>query len=198
MNNKDKIGTHNTMSYLSPKQWWMKPFHFVAKCQNLTLEEQYNLGCRMFDMRVKFNKEGEPHFRHGMMAFKGDVYETLKLLNDKSNDADFIYVRFILESKIDSFQKEHFIEFCKNIERDYPNIGLFCGRDKYTWEQLYKFKLDDIYDIWQPVSSLMWKKIDDWFPWLYAHFMNRKNYKKWDRKQWISLDFIENVKDLIG
>nr|DAH01868.1 MAG TPA: hypothetical protein [Crassvirales sp.] len=29
-----KLGTHNSMSYLKPKRWWMRPFHFIAKCQS--------------------------------------------------------------------------------------------------------------------------------------------------------------------
>ena len=38
---KFKIGSHNSMTYLPPKKWYMYPFKFVAKCQSSTIEEQY-------------------------------------------------------------------------------------------------------------------------------------------------------------
>lgn len=51
-----KLASHNSMTYLPIKKWWLKPFRFIAQCQNKTIEEQYQAGVRMFDIRIAFNK----------------------------------------------------------------------------------------------------------------------------------------------
>lgn len=182
-----KLGTHNSMSYLPPKKWYLKPFKFMAKCQNLSILEQYNLGARMFDIRIAF-KNFIPEFRHGSMAFEGKVETILEALNSLGD----VYVRLILEinKNTKGIQEELFIMKCKEWEKEYPNIKFFCGRRKYDWKQLYKFKLDDI-NIIQKVSSMTGTKLDDLFPWLYARLFNKKNYNNWDAKEWLLLDFIE-------
>lgn len=38
---------------------------------------------------------------------------------------------------------------------------------------------------------MTWKKWDDWYPWLYAKIMNKKNIAKADTKKWLLLDFVE-------
>lgn len=64
------FGSHNTMSYLPPRHWWMRPFRFIARCQSLTLEEQLEAGVRYFDLRVRFlPSDGTPYFCHGYMPF---------------------------------------------------------------------------------------------------------------------------------
>lgn len=65
----------------------------------------------MFDMRISFTKKGIPEFRHGLMAFKGDVFDTFNTINQFQ---DKCYVRLILEltkpSYIDSVT---FIRYCE-------------------------------------------------------------------------------------
>ena len=34
-----KLGTHNSMSYLPLKKWYMYPFRFMAKCQKLSVDK---------------------------------------------------------------------------------------------------------------------------------------------------------------
>lgn len=180
-----KLGTHNSMTYLPPKKW--KLFKFIAKCQNLSIQEQYSLGVRMFDIRVAF-KNFIPEFRHGSMAFEGNVEDILAFLNNVGS----VYVRLVLEINkgTKGTQEELFIMKCKEWEKEYPNIKFFCGRRKYDWKQLYKFELDDI-NVIQKVSSMTGTKLDDIFPWLYARFFNKKNYNNRDTKEWLLLDFIE-------
>lgn len=188
-----KIGTHNSMSYLPPKKWYMYPFRFVAKCQETPIEKQILLGARMVDLRVAFNKEGVLEFRHGSMAYKGNVTEVLDYLNTLSKT---IYVRLILENtkltKNKEKQEEYFKRFCFFCETNYKKLKFFCGRRKFDWKLIYKFKLNDP-DITQKISSMTWKKLDDWWPWLYAKIMNRKNIKAHNNKTWLLIDFI-NIK----
>ena len=180
-----KLGTHDSMTYLPPKRWYLYPFKFMAKCQSKDIETQYKLGARMFDLRVKFN-DGNPEFAHGLLTFKGDVFATLSYLNTKG-----AYIRLLLEAtKENEYQENHFIKFCQFCEQSYTNLTFFCGRRKFDWKQLYKFPADDI-DIVQKVSSTIGSKIDDLWPWLYARFTNKKNYKNRDKDKWLLVDFIE-------
>ena len=49
-----KIASHDSMSYLKPAKWWMRPFRFVAQCQKVNLESQYyDYGIRMFAIQRK-------------------------------------------------------------------------------------------------------------------------------------------------
>lgn len=180
-----KIGTHNSMTYLKPYKWYMYPFKFIAKCQSVSIEKQYELGARMFDIRVSFDKYGLPEFRHGHMVFEGDVYKTLDFLNKKG-----VYVRLLLEvNKYDKVKEEHFIDFCHLCEEYWTNIKFFCGRRKYDWKQLYKFELDDI-DVVQKVSSMTGTILDDWCPWFYARIMNKRNIREHKDNRWLLIDFI--------
>lgn len=182
-----KLGTHNSMSYLPPKKWWMYPFRFIAKCQNKSIEEQYKLGARMFDIRISFDGL-IPEFRHGYMSFKGNVEEVFNYLNSLNTN---IFIRLLLEiDKPNNAQENLFISKCVKWETEYCNLKFFCGRRKYDWKQVYKFRADDK-DIIQKVSSMTGTKLDDWCPWLYARFFNRKNFKERNYFKWTIFDFIE-------
>lgn len=188
---KTKLGTHNSMSYLKPKYWFMYPFRFIAKCQNMTIDEQLDAGIRMFDLRISYNIDLIPQFKHGLIAFRGNVESILNHLN---NFKEPIYVRFILEvnsTDQDLYIKEKYFEIdCKRWEHIYPNLKFFCGRRKYDWKQLYKFKLDDL-NIDQYVSSMQKIGIFKVWPWLYAKLYNKKNIKETNDQKWSLFDFIE-------
>lgn len=51
-------GSHNTMSYLPPRHWWMRPFRAIARCQSRTLLEQLDAGAEAVDLRVCFDRRG--------------------------------------------------------------------------------------------------------------------------------------------
>ena len=67
------IGTHNSMTYLRPHKWYgwfMIPF---ARCQRKTIEQQWNDGARCFDLRIRFTRQGEPYFAHGLYECTHEV-----------------------------------------------------------------------------------------------------------------------------
>lgn len=167
-----KLASHNSMTYLPIKKWWLKPFRFIAQCQNKTIEEQYQAGVRMFDIRIAFNKQTpNPEFKHGLMSYKGNVLNTLNEINSFQEP---IYVRLILEThKKDSYSEDMFITYCNLFEKQYTNIKFFCGVRKYDWKELYHFNtiLPSIKEIY---ASYQLPKIDDLWPWLYAKLHNRK------------------------
>lgn len=97
------LGTHNSMTYLPLKKWYMYPFRFMSKCQSKNIDEQYKSGARIFDLRISFTKRGEVEFRHGMTSYKGNVLKTLSYLNSLKDD---IKIRLMLENTKYSKRKE--------------------------------------------------------------------------------------------
>lgn len=165
-----EIGTHNSMSYLEPKRWYMYPFRFIAKCQSMPINEQYKKGIRLFDIRISYNKNNYPEFRHGSMAFKGDVFEILTWLN---NQGDPIKIRLILEEKNESKLRESlFIGDVSKFKVLFPNLTFYEGRRKFDWKQIADLPT---LDITQLVGSMSGKLIYKIYPKLYAKKYNDKN-----------------------
>lgn len=181
-----ELGTHNSMTYLKPKKWYLYPFQFIARCQNKTIEEQYEKGIRLFDFRITYDKNNIPEFRHGLMAYKGNVYKILECLNSKK---DSIKIRIILEeSKANISNETLFIKDIHRFKTLYPYLTFYEGRRKFDWKKITD--LPDL-EVTQIVSSMQGNKIDDLWPWLYAHFMNEKNLKLYkDTDKNILIDFI--------
>lgn len=184
------IGSHNTMTYLKPKKWYLYPFQFIARCQSKTIEEQYALGARYFDLRIAFTKDGTPEFRHGLMAYKGNVYDALQFLNSKPGPI----VRILLEvnSKTDTvLNRSRFIDFCRYISKRYININFVGGNAKTDWSQVYKFDNYDYTYIDKYASGETKIKLDDLWPWLYAKVYNSKSKKETKDVDFMILDFIQ-------
>lgn len=187
------LGAHNSMSYLKPKKWFLYPFKWIAQCQSKTLQQQYeDFNVRLFDFRIAYDKLGQPEFRHGTMAYKGDVKEALSYLNSLNNKK--LYVRLVLEMNKATSDSERqcqlFTEDCDLFQEEYPNIKFICGTRKYDWQVLYQFKNKDI-ELDQQISSMQGNKLDDLWPWLYAKLHNKKSMAKGTTKKCLLLDFIE-------
>ena len=98
------LGSHNSWSYLPLTKWWMKPFAFMAKCQDYNIKQQYELcGVRCFDLRIKFNKDGNLVIAHGNAIYKYTRLDLEKDLYYLSNKGD-CYVRVLHEIRN---KKEH-------------------------------------------------------------------------------------------
>ena len=186
-----KIGTHNSMTYLQPKQWWLWPFKWMAQCQSIDYKQQYDLGVRYFDMRVKYNKEGKPEFSHGLLTYKCDVESVFKWLNSKKED---IQIRLLLElsksSADDERQLDLFVEDCARWEDIYRNLKFHNGRRKYDWKVVYDFNNPEP-SIDQKVSSMLGKKWDDIFPFVWSYMYNKKFIEEGTDKEYLLLDFVQ-------
>lgn len=112
------IGSHNSCSSYKIKQWYLRLFDWMARCQDKGIEEQYNSGVRCFDLRVRFNEFGTPYICHGVMEYKCDIYDVLCYLNSKK----CLYVRLGLESEYKGEQKKFFDMFIENCKATYNNI----------------------------------------------------------------------------
>lgn len=174
-----KLGSHNTMTYLKPKKWYMYPFQFLARCQSKNIEEQYNLGARWFDLRIAFDKHCNPYFKHGLMDYKGNVFDVLDFLATK----DDVIVRILLEK-----DSPLFYNFCEHIESKYPNIKFCGGERKSDWKYVYTFKSIPSYSMEECYSSMpsnpKWYGI---FPKIYA----KLHKDKITNKDYLLIDFVE-------
>lgn len=115
------IGTHNTMTYLPTKKWWMRPLAIFAKCQDKSLEQQIALGARYFDIRVRFDKNGNPILAHGLVEYEGNVWDALKTI---AQCVEVPYVRIMLETMKDAnpYQRKFFYTFKKHVMEFYPTL----------------------------------------------------------------------------
>lgn len=209
-----KLCTHNTMSYLTPKKWWMKLIAFTGKCQRVNYIGQYMLGARGFDLRLFWDEKGELEFRHGILSYNADeIYNVLDFAQDNG-----VIVRILLElrdftkgdQKRNGELKNKFREYCTQLEKMYPNIRFYGGRSTGSWEIIYEFKggadLENEISMYSSTTSLfgdkdsIWFKklwlrmLDDWCPWLYARLRNKKNiaeYSDMDDNTYLVVDFID-------
>ena len=181
------LGSHNSLSYLRPKKWYMYPFIFTAKCQKVNYKEQYkNYNIRVFDLRVWFDKDGNLEVRHGAMVYNIDlngVYEFLHYLNSKTDS----YVRIILEEdnlskreKNSAWKEILFDKFCTSIETLFTN--LYSSTTRFFGKAIFEKGI-----------NMFLNMADDWYPWLYAKFYNKKNYQEYinnDKEECLICDFV--------
>nr|DAH13270.1 MAG TPA: hypothetical protein [Caudoviricetes sp.] len=66
------IGSHNSMTYLPPKNILMRLFTPFWRCQNKTIKEQIDAGVEFFDLRVVWDRKLHCwQFAHGLVRFGG-------------------------------------------------------------------------------------------------------------------------------
>lgn len=222
------LGSHNSLSFAAPTKWWMKPFRFVAKCQTLNLKEQWDLGIRYFDFRVRLDKDGIFKPAHGSMFWDYSIYQALEELANLTSKqyplSDYTFARIVLEYNKEQEDQDkidlEFKKFCNHIESTYRNIVFVGGVRKYDWKRLYEFGAlnpnnipePELYDLYSSTTNIFGKrtntwldKIDDWFPWIYARLYNKKNIKEFFKEcstKVLLLDFVNigssSIKDYIN
>lgn len=182
MNEQIVYGSHNTMTYLPIKNWWMFPGLLIARCQNHNIEEQFKKGARVFDLRIYFNtKSKQWEFAHGLIDFKSK--ETLywvvwRIAQLKKTTQDDVYVRIILEKWTSESQCRYFSDVCAAYELKYPKLKFIGGNRKGDWKKLYTFKTDvpdNLNNQWVSSMAEDARWYEKAFPFLYAHRMNKKN-----------------------
>lgn len=179
-----KLGTHNSLSYHRP-QWWLRWLNFTAKCQDLTIEEQYNLGVRYFDFRIRFTKSGVCS-GHGLMTYKVDFQKIFAFLN-KQGDC---IVNLVLENHFwqgSEFDMQYSV-YVKQLIRAYPDIQFVGGYKKRPWTDLLhmgNYPVRACYEFYEG-DNLKFP-----FPKYYAKKNNRKYWKQVDDMAYSMFDFIE-------
>lgn len=133
---KVKIGTHNSLSYLKPKQWWLRPFAWIGRCQRLTIAEQWDAGVRYFDIRVKYDKYGNAKSGHGLLSYNVFVYDVLEEIDGYAMcSGERAVVRLFHENKKRKPRKHRseFFEMCANVAGKYRHITFVEGGSRYKY-----------------------------------------------------------------
>lgn len=189
MNEQIVYGSHNTMTYLPIKNWWLFPGLLIARCQNHNIEEQFKNGARVFDLRIYFNtKSKQWEFAHGLIDFKSKdtLYWVVRHLAQlKKTTQDDVYVRIILEKWTSESQCRYFSDICAAYELKYPKLKFIGGNRKGDWKKLYTFKTDvpdNLNNQWVSSMAEDARWYEKAFPFLYARRMNKKNKIKMKEK----------------
>ena len=179
------LGTHNSMSYLPLKNWWVAPFNFMAKCQNVDYRKQYEqFGVRLFDLRIGFFGGDCPMFCHGIANYKGDVNEVLRWLNVKGD----VTIRIILEKG----DEDAFKRWMGHWKATFRDINWTTGVKKKGWKSLCGLKSIEKY-IKHYYSSMQGNILDDLWPKLWAKKNNKKMLESIDENEacYVMVDFVE-------
>lgn len=168
----------------------MRPFAFMARCQCKTIQEQYDLGVRCFDLRVRWER-WQFVVAHGMVVYditEQQLMEHLRFLDEKGD----CMVRVIHETRTKKQyepSEPFFQSFCYRVRGDYQHIRFWCGRNLYNWEYDYQFGDNTTYE--EKYASVCKPRIiDDWWPWLFARLHNRKIRQKGTDKDVLLIDYV--------
>lgn len=172
---------------------------FTAKCQNLSIEQQYEQGIRLFDFRIRFDKNNSIVIAHGIIEYQislTELTQIFRFLDRKAAKGETIYIRIFHEirnKKAHSRYKVHlFSTYCRYFEDTYTYIKFFGGYNLLpNWSRDYIFRNSDpsIEEYYASVRSP--KFIDDWWPWFYAIRNNKRIRNLKTEKEFVMIDFIE-------
>ncbi len=187
------IASHNSFSYIRPKKWWMRPFHFMGRCQRVDICKQYELGVRLFDLRVRFDILNGIEVCHGSMVFDTDEHhlcEMLRFLDEKKDCSVRVMLEFNRKPNDYEFQIDKFKSFCRNLMWTFRSIHFFGGSVKWSGEQVALLD-KEIPSLDGKYSSVQSSKWDDLCPIWYAWRNNRRNIAQGTDKDYLFIDFVD-------
>ena len=177
------LGSHNSLTYLPCRKWWMYLINWAAKCQSKTLSTQFHDGAKYFDFRVRF-KDGKPVITHGLIEYKGNIdYMVANLNYFAEYFKETIYLRFVLEyNKIPedfASQISSLVNLVRYYRGKYPNITYTYVMSKWNEQKVatYYSKDTDTPTLIHKYSSVLKEKRFLWIPYWYAKLHNKKNRK---------------------
>lgn len=184
------LGSHHSLSYAPVKQWWLKPFNFMCKCQDLNIEQQYNAGVRLFDIRLKYNSKNDTwHSGHGYIRYNVCLEDIFYYLNIQGDAMVRITLEYNKTPKDIYTITDKFREYCRYIISRYNNILFFGFKRKYDCRSLYQ-EPPYIPSYYEAISSMTGTWIDDWCPRIYAKLFNKNNIEQGTSKDILMIDFI--------
>ena len=192
------IGTHHSLSYKPIQQRWLRPFSFMARCQDLSISEQLRRGVTVFDFRIFFDNTDRVCFANGVFNFYSilTLKDYILLLTEHAEyDKKYIYVKITLEKHVNVHSVAMFRYVCSELENLFGNkyIKFFGGKDNRSGNILYTFQTEG-----PKCEDKTSDRADRWYhricPRFFAKAKNTKiydSYLKMDRlKECWMLDFI--------
>lgn len=186
------IGTHNSWSF-GKCQWWLRPFAFMGRCQSKTIQEQFEAGARLFDLRIGRNYM---QVKHGIFRYENNYEADLAYLDKQPYK---VFVRVVLEVMKPTYaDKELFAAVCGALSCDFPGITFFGSWAKGEYNKPISYHNTEIgeQDLCDRYSSVcrVWpwlpKWATCWWPWLYARVNNKRNINRHSGSKWLFIDFI--------
>ena len=110
-----KIGTHNSATGEKPT-WYSCVLTPFARCQSKTIKEQYEAGCRLFDLRIKLVGD-KWKMAHGLWITQRTAEDIIKELNSFE---DVCHCTFTYEGS--AGHNEQFISFIEKLKTLYKHI----------------------------------------------------------------------------
>lgn len=112
------IGTHDSATGEKPT-WWSALLTPFARTQSKTIKQQFDAGCRLFDLRTK-KVFGVWRGAHGWWYTKRSIADILSELNELSVGNNKLCVHLTFEGKTKN--SKEFIEAVKIWKEKYSNI----------------------------------------------------------------------------
>lgn len=187
------IATHDSATGEKGKgilSWLGTPF---ARTQSKTIKEQYEVGCRMFDLRVKLTNKNEWRCAHGIWVTERIAEDIIRELNSFE---DKCYVSFTYEGNKDNVYE--FTKFINDMQEKYTHFVWGGIAVKYgEGSHLFKVKYDYLkgYPAGWPASKQGFLPLDgrSWhiilpIPWLWKKLYN--NNPVFNEKYYTFVDFL--------
>lgn len=191
MNNKLLIATHDSASGEkagSLLSWLVIPF---ARTQSKNIKGQYEAGCRMFDIRIKYINNSW-RCAHGLFYTKRYASDILHEINSFKENC---YVCLTYEGKLSSITKEDFLLFYSWAKSAFPNIywgpvaAKYADNDtKVDWinlkpaEKWFKNEQEFL-----PLDGKHWQTYIP-IPWLWNKLYTRKH--NFNNEYFLFVDFL--------
>lgn len=182
------LGSHNSLTDLPCRKWWMYLINWAAKCQSEPPVRQFHLGVRYFDFRVRF-KDDQPVIAHGLIEYRGNIDREVATLNYLAKHYNTrIYLRFVLEfNKIpEDFvsQITSLIDLVKHYRVKYPYITYTYIMSKWNERKVatYYSKDTDTPALIHKYSSVLKEKRFLWIPYWYARLHNKTFLHKYRKE----------------
>lgn len=174
----------------------LNPF---ARCQSLSIEEQYNMGVRMFDIRVR------PHTgeaAHGLVTYDVDVDKVLIWLDVMAkSEHTTIYIRLCCEDLCisnynDGYELLWFADYFEHCEQTYRNIKFCGGYMKSGWTKVINVRDPEYLELYRTFN--VYKSHHGWKNKLKSivEYICHPTPKYWARKD--NAGYIEEHKDYQG
>ena len=122
-----KLASHNSLTFAQNINGNDRIVDRRNRCQSLDIQEQYAVGVRMFDFRVRPDKDGKAQAAHGRIVYDVNLEKEYEWLNSKGD----VWIRIMIENSRLPWKKDSYFEWFRKytaeLVKKYPNIRFVGG-----------------------------------------------------------------------
>lgn len=185
-----KIASHNSLTFAENINGNDRIVDKRNRCQSLNIQEQYAAGVRMFDFRVRPDKNGKVKAAHGRIAYDVNIEKEYEWLNNKGD----VWIRIMIENSRLPWKKDRYFEWFRKytarLVKKYPGIKFVGGYGARSGGQVAR-NLPHQPEIKQYIWQL--SESDKLLPCprQFAQDNNSRNKKHINDSIWSMFDFVE-------